>query len=193
VTSAEVRLLREALRPVRSLDFGSPSAWECEPWPAQCSESTVPTLPTVVDTVRSQRSDEGRWSVNESLLQSYRAIFISSQSFLLAVGTIVVQSNVAVVSIVASVGLVMIWWIWFPVVRSRHRIVDYYKFRIGEIASDCAEHDYVHDGAKNRAAHEAVGLRSNWRETRIKIDAVIPALFSLIWVTLLVYAATTRW
>ncbi len=32
-----------------------------------------------------------RWSVNESLLQSHRSIFISSQTFLIAVGAILLE------------------------------------------------------------------------------------------------------
>lgn len=40
--------------------------------------------------------DPQLWSINESLLQSYRSIFISSQSFLLAVGGIVVDKSTIV-------------------------------------------------------------------------------------------------
>jgi len=34
----------------------------------------------------AEMTDMEKWSINESLLQSYRSIFISSQSFPLAVG-----------------------------------------------------------------------------------------------------------
>ena len=42
-----------------------------------------------------------RWAINETLLQSYRATFISSQSFLLAVGATFAGKN-AVLLYVAS-------------------------------------------------------------------------------------------
>jgi len=74
-------------------------------------------------------TDQERWNANESLLQSYRSIFISSVSFLLAVGAIVAEKSIAVLMAVAVVSVLMIWAIWFRVVRARHLIVDYYMYR----------------------------------------------------------------
>lgn len=51
--------------------------------------------------------------------------FHFSQSFLLAVGAIVSGKSGVVLYATAAISLVMIWAIWFPVVRSRHLIVDY--------------------------------------------------------------------
>jgi len=134
---------------------------------------------------------ENRWGINESLLQSYRSIFISSQSYLLAVGAIVSGKNTVALFTIALVSLAMIWFIWFPVVTSRHRIVDYYKFAIGLAETNrlqlCSEHEYVHDRTLRTSANKLFGINTNWRETRLKIDLVIPILFSLIWIVLIVY------
>src|SRR5512139_2571148 len=92
---------------------------------------------------------EDRYSANESLLQSYRSIFISSQSFLLAVGAIVSGKSPWVLYITTVLSLGMIWLLWFPVVRARHKIVDFHKFRTRLSADDqkqlCSEKEYVHD------------------------------------------------
>lgn len=138
-------------------------------------------------------ADTEKWSINETLLQSYRSIFISSQSFLLAVGAIVSGKSPMVLYVVAAISLLMIWAIWFPVVRARHRIVDYYKY--GAVLSEskrselCSEKQYVHDYELRKKANELLGIRSNWRSTRKKLDLLTPALISSVWLVLVVYEA----
>ena len=136
-------------------------------------------------------NDIDKWSINESLLQSYRSIFISSQAFLLVVGAIVAGKNGIVLFSVAAISLLMIWVIWFPIVRSRHRIVDYYKFstRLSEANRSqlCSEHDYVHDRKLRTNANHLLGIQTNWRETRWKIDFLLPVCFSVIWIVLVIY------
>jgi len=134
--------------------------------------------------------DLERWNVNETLLQSYRSIFISSQSFILAVGAIVLDKSTFILFAIAIMSLIMIWVVWFPVVVSRHRIVDFYKYRAikpGDIP-DCSEAQYVHDPVKRKRANEGFGITTNWRKTRIKLDLVIPIMFTLVWILLLGYA-----
>ena len=138
-------------------------------------------------------ADLEKWSINESLLQSYRSIFISSQSFLLAVGAIASGKSTMVLVATATISLLMIWAIWFPVVRARHRIVDYHKY--GALLSDakrselCSEKEYVHNKELRKKANEAFGIGGNWRPTRLKVDLLTPLSFSLIWVVLILYEA----
>jgi len=134
--------------------------------------------------------DTTRYSVNESLLQSYRSIFISSQSFLLAVGAIAVDKSTIILFATAIISLVMILWIWLPVVVSRHRIVDYYKFGADlphdKRAALCTEKEYVHNRALRKEANATFRLRTNWRPTRLKLDVAIPGLFFLLWIALVI-------
>lgn len=136
-------------------------------------------------------ADTERWSINESLLQSYRSLFISSQSFLLAVGAIVAGKSTAVVSAVALFSLLMIWAIWFPVVRDRHRIVDYYKYGASlpepKRAELCSEKQYVHNPKLRMKANVAFGIETNWRPTRVKLDLLTPVMFTAIWAVLVIY------
>ncbi|HVF38633.1 MAG TPA: hypothetical protein VM939_01955 [Gemmatimonadaceae bacterium] len=133
--------------------------------------------------------DRDEWSIHESLLQSYRSIYISSQSFLLAVGAIVSGRDMKLEIGLALIGLMMIWLIWFPTVRARHRIVDYYKFlpslTDAQRASACSEGDYVHDADKRRRTNEMFQINTNWRITRRKLDFFMPFMFSAVWFLLL--------
>jgi len=142
-------------------------------------------------------NDLDKWSINETLLQSYRSIFISSQAFLLAVGAIVSGKNEVVLFSVAAISLLMIWVIWFPVVRSRHKIVDYYKCssQLSETNRSqlCSEKEYVHNRKLRTQANQLFDIKTNWRETRFKIDLLIPICFSVIWTVLVIYEIWTAW
>lgn len=134
-----------------------------------------------------------KWAINESLLQAYRSTFVSSQSFLLAVGAIFSGKSHVLVYITVAVGLAVTWLIWFPVVRARHRIVDYYKFghelTSAERSQICSEHDYVHDRAKRDQTNISFNIKTNWRKTRLKLDFGMPALFSIVWIALMINEA----
>lgn len=133
-----------------------------------------------------------KWSVNESLLQSYRLIFISSQTFLIAVGALLLNKEQPrwLLDAVAGVAII-IWILWFQVVTARHRVVDYYKFQLDKSLACkftcCSVDEYVKDeNGKRKAINHAIG-KKNWRPTRIKIDFMLPLIFTAIW-GLLVYA-----
>ncbi len=129
-----------------------------------------------------------KWGTNETLLQSYRIIFISSQSFLLAFGAILFDSNTPLWLLITIVALtfVVIWGLWFPVVRARGLIVDFYKFNI-YVNYPGREVNYVHDKKFRDKVNKEVKLplHSNWRQTRIKIDILLPIYFTILWFVLI--------
>lgn len=150
------------------------------------------------------RKFENEWNTNESLLQSYRSIFLSSQSFMLAVGAILLdKDNTNLLILVALISLVQIWFIWFRVVYSRLLIVDYYKYGgllsdegISELGgnSEYLRADDKYAGKKEyREIVNAIFKKSNlnftknWRLTRIKIDIFIPVTFTLVWIGFLLH------
>lgn len=132
-----------------------------------------------------------RWTVNESLLQSYRSIFVSSQSFLLAVGAILPSKSPWLLYSVSALAVGMIWAVWFPVVRSRFLIVDYHKYMFSLAESKapqvCSEHDYVHDAGRRDELNALFGIETNWRPTRIKMDVVLPVVFTVMWALLVAH------
>jgi len=136
----------------------------------------------------------GKWTTNENLLQSYRLLAVASQSFLLAVGAVLSNSRFYVFLLSALVALTMIWVIWYPVVVIRHRIVDYYKY-----ASSLDSHkktallhacrnaeDYATQKNLRKKADLILGLNTNWRVTRVKLDRVLPIMFTFLWIALAV-------
>jgi len=138
------------------------------------------------------------YQANESLLQSYRQIFISFESFLLAVGAIVVNENKWFVCLIAAIGILSIWWLWYRIVRSRHLIVDFHKFNLSRFMppENKSEDAYVHDkGLRKRVNQDFEDqdpqkrkIQNSFRGTRIKIDLIMPILITFVWVILAGYA-----
>ena len=142
------------------------------------------------------RNFENEWNTNESLLQSYRSIFLSSQSFLLAVGAILLDKG-NILILVAAISLIQIWFIWFRVVYARSLIVDYYKYggllddeKISDLGGCSAylkaDDKYVGDPEYRKKINSIfkscdLNFSKNMRLTRIKIDVLIPVTFTLVW------------
>lgn len=130
------------------------------------------------------------WQHNEALLQSYRKQFLGSQSLLLLLGAVLVGRSAWGLVAIGLLALTMIWGVWFPVIRSRQLVVDYHKFaarlNAEQRAGLCALGDYVRNPAARRQANQVFGLDSNWRDTRVKLDLLLPALMSGVWLVLLV-------
>jgi len=147
-------------------------------------------------------SDTEMWNINETLLQSYRSIFISSQSFLLAVGSIMWQSEsvvgAVVLFIVAIIAIYSILCVWRPVVRYRWLYVDYYKHaanldptKRNEI---CTVNQYVHNAIEREKTNAIFEMgRHNLGPTRWKIDVCIPFQFVMIWAALVVSWVTKKY
>lgn len=74
-----------------------------------------------------------KWGTYESNVQMYRSNFISSQSFFLAVGAILLgKSPLWIIIALAIIAAINIWYIWFRIILSRIRIVDFHKFNMGK-------------------------------------------------------------
>lgn len=82
---------------------------------------------------REHIGNNEKWGTYESNVQMYRSNFISSQSFFLAVGAILLaKGTLLLVIILALIAAVNIWYIWFRIILSRIRIVDFHKFNMGK-------------------------------------------------------------
>lgn len=130
------------------------------------------------------------YRVNEMNLQAYRLMFISLEAILLLIGVIIQERPQIIFMVFISFSLYSIWGLWFPIVRSRQRVVDYFKFQ--SLAKHPPEdipdlESYVHDKEVRREVNEALGISANWRKTRRKLDFILPVLFTLSWIFLLLY------
>jgi len=135
---------------------------------------------------KNEKNKENRdqYSINESLLQSYRRIFISSASFLLAVGIFASnQENLLLFYIIIGMNLLLILWGWVPIVKVRAKIVDYYKYYIYQDTEYNLE-GFLETREVRNKAYQSVEEKGPWRLTRIKIDIVLPSMFVVVWLVL---------
>lgn len=69
-------------------------------------------------------------AIYESAVQAYRGHFLSSQSFMLAVGAIVLDKSFVLTILVSIIALFQIWGIWFRIMRIKTITVDFYKYKM---------------------------------------------------------------
>ncbi|MGO3126867.1 MAG: hypothetical protein ACTIJY_02225 [Luteimonas sp.] len=66
-----------------------------------------------------------------------------------------------------------------------------FKFRAAlapeECQQICSEDAYVNDRSKRDAANAVFGIRTNWRNTRLKLDLMTPVMFTAVWAVLLAH------
>jgi hypothetical protein len=160
------------------------------------------------------------WKTYDSNVQSYRSNLFSTQSILLAVVAIILDKATFLTMLtsvlIPVIGLIQMWVIWFPIIRKRIRIVDYYKYGMGKIFDNegnfllsgvqfdnCLKEDvYANDRTIRHKVNRIITTRwgrktkkgekilpfGNFRMTRIKIDILIPVSFTLIWVFFFIIA-----
>ena len=149
-----------------------------------------------------KESLENRWSTYEANVQQYRVLSATIQSFLLAVGSILyTQDEVpnALLFLVTILAVLHIRFVWFEVVRSRHLIIDYYKFQhyseltqeqLDELEKNYPETRYVHEKEAREKVNNEFFERPNlklWRQTRLKLDIVVPIGYFIIWTGLFLW------
>ncbi|MBQ6951522.1 MAG: hypothetical protein IJN44_08515 [Clostridia bacterium] len=143
-----------------------------------------------------------KWSTYEANVQSYRSNMIASQSFLLAVGAILLEKDPILLAICVAVAMIQLWYIWFRVIRARTLIVDYYKFDLKNRynqngdphpqAEDYLEEDtFVRNKTVRNKILDNLGkkkkkLKHKFRMTRFKLDILLPVTFSIIWLGMLI-------
>ena len=148
-----------------------------------------------------------QWSVYDDMIQSYRSNMISSQSLLLAVAALFFsastpESNTMTI-VVCIIGLINQWFIWHRVIRARSFVADFHKHNAkyelslninedGEILKEgdtpLTEHTYTTNRSVRKKANKWVAEKSNqikfkrnYRTTRVKLDIILPIMFTIIW------------
>ena len=134
-----------------------------------------------------------QWAIYEAQLQSYRSNMLSSQSFLLAVAAIFYKKSIVLEIGCAIIAVIQLWYIWYRVILTRARVVDFYKYNLSasfNAEGDQDTHDgnrleekrYVQDKELRKRVNDKVDdLKHNFRLTRIKLDIILPISFTLMW------------
>lgn len=152
-------------------------------------------------------NSDNAWAINDANLQSYRNMYLSSQSIMLATGAILIEKGVILVVLLAIIALVQIYWIWVPIMYYRGIIVDFYKFKLGEhfdwngdFVEEKAEYpltDSIY--CESKKIREKVNylygnkicnkkMFSNRRMTRRKLDVLMPVSMTLMWMLYIIIA-----
>ena len=134
--------------------------------------------------------NKDKYRINEMNLQAYRLIFIPLEAILFVAGISVDGMPRFLFLFLMGMSLYTIWGLWFPIVRSRQRVVDYYKYqafpnRVVELGVDLES--YIHDRDARKKVNDELGITGNWRKTRRKVDFILPVLFTLSWLVLFIY------
>ena len=137
--------------------------------------------------------------IHEQLLQSYRQIFIGAQSFFvaaIAIGYKPAELNDSLLAWISIGNLLFIWCIWHRVVRARHLIVDFHRFyfdyldeynKIPAGPIDKKEFLKLFNFRQRKNIIDRLDGKMPWRITRIKMDLLLPIVFSVIWFLLAFY------
>jgi hypothetical protein len=134
--------------------------------------------------------NKDKYQINEMNLQAYRLMFIPLEAILFVAGIVVDGMPRFLFLFLMTASLYTIWGLWFPIVRSHQRVVDYYKYqdvpnRITELGVDLDS--YVHDKDVRKKVNDELGITGNWRKTRRKLDFILPVLFTVSWLVVFIY------
>jgi len=155
------------------------------------------------------------WETYDTNVQAYRGNFFSTQSILLAVVAFILEKHNILTIFISIIGLFQMWYIWFRVISTRIRIVDYHKYGMNKIFDNegnfspsnvhskiCLREDvYANEGKirhkVNKKMSKLWGRKTNhgqklkfrnFRMTRVKLDIIIPISITAIWLFFLVNA-----
>lgn len=152
-------------------------------------------------------NSDNSWAINDANLQSYRNMYLSSQSIMLAVGAILIEKGLILIILLSIIALFQIYCIWVPIMHYRGLIVDFYKFKLGEhfdwngdFVEEIAEHpltDSIY--CNNKKIRVKVNYLysvniykekpfSNYRKTRLKLDLFMPISMTLMWILYIIIA-----
>ena len=124
-----------------------------------------------------------KWEVNESLLQSYRGVFIATQSLFITAVQIAGPGPIRYVLILIAIFQL---WIGCNVIDARAKVVDFYKYNmstskfLNKIKIEKREGEYVKNHCVRLQVNGEFNIKT-WRETRCKFDIAIPLTFMGIW------------
>ncbi len=110
---------------------------------------------------------------------------------------------------ISVISIIQIWYIWFRIIRVRTLVVDFYKYKMPEFCDNhgdllidseyiekLEESTYIKNKEVRKKTNVSMGKIlnkdgeefHNFRFTRIKLDIIIPILFTIIWIAFFIYS-----
>ena len=145
------------------------------------------------------------WSIQDSLLQSYRNLMLTSQSIMLGIAIVSIQSRYPFVAFIPAIPAFLLNRSWQPLARSRGLDVFYFHWQMLQLEAHLQIRPDVLTGFKHwqrlsieqrheRLCGDVIGRELLGSPTRRKLDEVIPRTFRFCWLPVLLFAlgATLR-
>ena len=139
------------------------------------------------------------WDIQDGLLQSYRSIFITSESILLAISTTILTSNVPYLSIILSVLGYFVLHIWKSICNARALDVSFLQWLLLRIDRLGIDVEKPVDAFKKwqdtkmfknddvRKDDDFKDMVSNLA-TKTKMEKTLPRVFLWMWHFIVVYS-----
>ncbi len=137
------------------------------------------------------------WSAHDNLLQSYRGLFLGSQSVVFSIAVFVAAGSSSLFLVPLFVLGVYLLWLWRRIYRSRGYDEWYFHWQLlkmekGEnldfrvLQEFEAWHEKDNTTKKNLLASDEIGKRLMQSRTRKALDSTLPEVFAVLWVFLLI-------
>ena len=138
------------------------------------------------------------WNIQEHLLQSYRSLFLVSQSLLFATAVVITsckENDLVLFILLLFIGMVELRF-WYTICRARANDVSYFQWKIME--SESLDPDGISEKetavltafkawqamALNEKVKLLTGRKLYKSQTRIKMEKGLPFLFLISWIAL---------
>jgi hypothetical protein len=142
------------------------------------------------------------WSIQDELLQSYRTIFITSQSFLIPMVAFIALQSPLVAIVISTVGFFIVTK-WHSICKARGYDVWFAHWRLLQFDHNYAVRedimkdfkDWQNLNLKDRRfilENDRIGKLLVGSKTRSFLDFTLPLMFGLLWLFLIVYIIITN-
>jgi hypothetical protein len=144
------------------------------------------------------------WQIQDTLLQSYRILFMTFQaiaitaggfvSFQLTGGGVWDLLHISVIGFLILAGPVFILAVWIPIVSHRHRMVSFTQWLLRtNTAHETPPFNLLGQFSDGRSTyHQTIIARDDFQSflkgpTRMKLDRAVPIAFIFFWVLLILW------
>ena len=134
------------------------------------------------------------WQIQDSLLQSYRGLFLTSQSIIFAIASVIATNSnpdKIVFIILLILGLILLY-LWFNIGRARGLDVSYFQMLLlkdekGEKISNIMTNFKEWQSKKSKEKIiELKEFKLDKSRTRTTLERDVPILFLFLWIALTV-------
>lgn len=136
------------------------------------------------------------WNTQESLLQSYRSIFVTAQSIVFAVAVTIASTDQPWLALLLAVPGMYMMSMWTGICRSRARDVSFVQWLMLKLERGEAVGPVINSFKEYQRSKTYNGTNvledEEYREminsmTRRKMEVILPRIFWVMWILLVVY------